>query len=139
MADKLSVAARSENMRKIRSKGMKPEITIRKLVHSLGYRYRLHKSDLPGKPDLVFSRLKKIIFVNGCFWHQHQDSKCHIVRKPKSNLDFWLPKLERTRKRDEENLLKLSQLGWQSMVIWECEISRNYELLIKRIKKFLSN
>lgn len=87
MVDKLTSQERSENMRKIRSKDTKPEMIVRRLVHGLGYRYRLH-GKLPGKPDLVFSSRKKLIFVHGCFWHQHVDNNCQITRVPKSNLDF---------------------------------------------------
>lgn len=135
MADKLLPHERSENMRKIRSKGMKPEMAVRKLAHSLGYRYRLHKKEMPGKPDLVFASRKKVIFVNGCFWHQHDSKSCKITRVPKSNLDFWRPKLERTKQRDQEHLQKLRELGWKAMVVWECEIKSTS--LVKKLIAFL--
>jgi DNA mismatch endonuclease (patch repair protein) len=137
MVDKLTPKKRSENMRKIRSKDTKPEMIVRRLVHGMGYRYRLH-GKLPGKPDLVFSKKKKAIFVHGCFWHQHNDKNCKITRVPKSNLDFWIPKLEKTKKRDAENQSRLEDLGWKFLVIWECQIS-NAETLSKRLKKFLDS
>lgn len=136
MADKIPSHQRSENMRKIRSKGMKPEMAVRQLVHSLGYRYRLHGKGLPGKPDLVFTSRKKVIFVNGCFWHQHADASCRITRVPKSNLEFWVPKLERTQKRDQENLRKLWEAGWEAMVLWECQLKDGNQLR-KKITAFL--
>lgn len=108
MADKISKERRSENMRQIKSKNMKPELIVRRLVHGMGYRYHLHRKDLSGKPDLVFSSKMKAIFVHGCFWHQHGAKNCPIVRKPKSNGDYWLPKLKRNVQRDKENLKKLS-------------------------------
>lgn len=99
--DRLTRQSRSENMRRIRSKGTKPELIVRQLAHKLGYRFRLHRTDLPGKPDLVFPRRRKIIMVHGCFWHGHDDPACvDGQRKPKSNLDYWLPKLARNKARD---------------------------------------
>jgi DNA mismatch endonuclease, patch repair protein len=123
---------RSENMRRIRSKDTTPEMTIRRLVHSLGYRYRLHQADLPGKPDLVFRSKQKVIFMHGCFWHQH---RC-ITRKPRSNEAYWLPKLARNKVRDIRNKRALRRLGWNYLIIWECEIG-NATALEKRIVKFL--
>lgn len=123
-------------MRKIRSKGMKPEMAVRQLVHSLGYRYRLHGKGMPGKPDLVFAGRRKVIFVNGCFWHQHDSSACKITRVPKSNLDFWKPKLERTKQRDQEHLRALQQSGWEALVIWECQL-KDTGALKRRITAFL--
>lgn len=124
---------RSANMRAIRSKDMLPELTVRRLAHKFGYRYRLHRKDLPGKPDLVFASRKKVIFVHGCFWHLHNCKGAHI---PKSNLDYWLPKLTRNQARDVNNLKQLSAKGWQSLVIWECE-TRDVHDLKKRLKGFL--
>jgi DNA mismatch endonuclease (patch repair protein) len=99
---------RSANMRAIRSTNMRPELAIRRLVHSLGYRFRLHQQDLPGRPDLVFASRRKIIFVNGCFWHSHDCKSAHI---PKSNRTYWIPKLKRNRARDRKNLQKLQEMG----------------------------
>jgi len=128
--------SRSENMRRIRSKGMKPEMLVRSLVYGLGYRYRLHRRDLPGKPDLVFGPRKKAIFVHGCFWHGHDDPACvDGRRKPKSNLDYWLPKLARNKARDMEQEAELKRLGWAVLTIWECE-TRDGERLKNRLIDF---
>lgn len=135
MSDTISRQRRSENMRRIRSKGMRPELIVRSMVHSLGYRFRLHVPELPGKPDLVFPRLKKIIDVRGCFWHQHGRS-CIDSHIPKTRLDYWKPKLLRNRSRDKRNLKKLEALGWEVYVIWECEVG-NKELA-RKLLRFLS-
>ena len=135
--DSLTPEKRSENMANIRAKGMKPEMLVRSLIHSMGYRYRLHRKDLPGKPDLVFGSRKKVIFVHGCFWHQHSKKDCKIVRKPKSNRDYWLPKLEKNAKRDHEHIKALENSGWTVFIVWECEI-KNYEWLTKRLRDFLT-
>ena len=116
-----SVTERSEIMSRVRSKNSRPEMSVRKLVFSLGYRYRLHANDLPGHPDLVFRRLRKVIFIHGCFWHRH--ASCALARLPKSHLDFWLPKLEGNRKRDEKNRRALTKAGWKVLIIWECQMS----------------
>tara|TARA_R110002110_G_scaffold412385_1_gene638304 strand:+ start:2358 stop:2777 length:420 start_codon:yes stop_codon:yes gene_type:complete len=120
--DKITPEQRSSNMRAIKSSNMKPEMVVRRVVHSMGYRYRLHNQKLPGRPDMVFQRLMKIIQINGCFWHQHSDPECKIVRIPKSNQGYWIDKLARTKQRDKENLLKLNAMGWKVLVLWECEI-----------------
>jgi len=119
VTDRVSKEKRSEIMRRIRGKDTTPEITVRKLVYSLGYRYRLHDKKLPGKPDLVFSSRKKVIFVHGCFWHYHN---CKMGRLPKSNLSYWLPKLKETRLRDARNQKLIISLGWKFLVIWQCQI-----------------
>ena len=137
MVDKLTPIERSRNMGKIRSKDTSPELIVRKLTHSLGYRYRLHRKDLPGKPDLVFPSKKKVIFVHGCFWHQHKKPSCKIARLPKSNRDYWIPKLQKNVERDIQHRKSLKRMGWNSFVIWECETS-NTERLEKNIEKFLS-
>jgi len=100
---------------------MKPEMVVRRLLHKMGYRFRLHRRDLPGHPDIIFPSRKKVIFVNGCFWHQHSDTTCKIARLPKSNLSYWTPKLERNKNRDEVVSSLLKQMGWKKLVIWECE------------------
>src|ERR1043166_8713589 len=120
MADTINAQRRSENMRRIKSKGMRPELTVRRLVHSLGYRFRLHVLTLPGKPDLVFPRLKKIIDVRGCFWHQH--GKCIDSHIPKTRVEYWRPKLLQNRRRDKKNAKELKALGWKVMVVWEGEV-----------------
>lgn len=131
MADKISKERRSENMRKIRSKNMKPEIAVRKIVHSLGYRYRLHEKKLPGKPDLVFASKQKVIFVNGCFWHQHENVGCVDSRIPKSNQSFWVTKLLRTKQRDQEHIKHLKKM------VGKYWLSGNANLVIQ--KKRLKN
>ena len=136
MADKISREKRSENMRQIRSRNMKPEMQVRRLIHSMGYRYRLHKKDLPGKPDIVFGPRRKVIFVHGCFWHQHSDPSCLDGRKPKSNTGYWVPKLKRNVERDQENQNRLEELGWKVLVVWECEVSAE-DSLRERIQAFL--
>ncbi len=110
---------RSENMRAIRSKGMRPELAVRSMVHRLGYRYRLHKKDLPGKPDLVFASRRKVIFVHGCFWHSHD---CKISHVPKSNTSYWGPKLARNQQRDAAAQVALIEQGWRYLIVWECEL-----------------
>lgn len=127
---------RSENMRRIKSKGTKPEMLVRRLVHGMGYRYRLHVPNLPGKPDLVFPSRRKVIFVHGCFWHLHDDPMCPDRRGPKSNLEYWGPKLARNRQRDATHLEALAASGWSALVIWECE-TRNHDRLIESIQAFL--
>lgn len=137
MVDKLTPMERSKNMGRIRSKDTSPELIVRRLTFSLGYRYRLHRKDLPGKPDLVFSKKKKVIFVHGCFWHQHQDARCKIARKPKSKTEYWLPKLKRNVERDIQQKEQLVELGWEVLVIWECEI-KDPENVKNKIDGFLS-
>lgn len=132
--DKLSRAERSENMRRIRSKDSHPEIMVRSLAHALGYRFRLHRRDLPGKPDLVFPSRRKVIFVHGCFWHLH--GRCREGRIPKSRQSYWRPKLERNRERDARNRRKLASLGWACLVIWECETVSAVRLE-QRLQRFL--
>jgi DNA mismatch endonuclease (patch repair protein) len=134
VADKIDPARRSANMRAIRSRNMKPEMIVRKLVYCMGYRYRLHRPDLPGKPDLVFSSRKKIIFVHGCFWHSHE---CGMAHKPKSNLDYWVSKLARNKERDTENIEKLEMRSWQVCIVWECE-TKNDETLKQKLLYFLA-
>jgi DNA mismatch endonuclease (patch repair protein) len=136
--DTISSARRAENMRAIRSKGMKPELIVRSLAHSLGYRFRLHRKDLPGKPDLAFPKFAAVIFVHGCFWHQHEKRTCLDARKPKSNTTYWLPKLERNRIRDTNNITMLKRLGWKVLVLWECELP-NRSRLSASIDQFLKS
>ena len=132
--DTISRRRRSANMRRIRSKDTEPEMLVRRLIHGLGYRYRLHRSNLPGKPDIVFSKLHRVIFVHGCFWHQH--GSCVDSHIPKSRRAYWVPKLQNNRKRDIENYRRLRELRWKYLVLWECEMG-NPERLAKKIEKFL--
>src|SRR6266404_3234856 len=118
--DTLSPKQRSERMSRVRSKDTKPELFVRHLLSSMGYRYRLHLRSVPGNPDVVFFRRKKAIFIHGCFWHRH--SGCANCRLPKSKLDFWKPKLEGNRKRDMKKQQELHDAGWEFLVIWECEV-----------------
>ena len=136
MADVVTPARRSEIMSNIRAKDMKPEMAVRRLVHSLGYRYRLHRKDLPGKPDLVFANRKKVIFVHGCFWHQHPDNSCRIVRRPKSNRGYWIPKLKRNAQRDAEHQSALNDSGWDVLIVWECQVRADSDL-VNTIRHFL--
>jgi DNA mismatch endonuclease (patch repair protein) len=131
--DRLSKEKRSEIMSKIRGKNTSPELAVRKLVFSLGYRYRLHVKNLPGKPDLVFPGRKKVIFVHGCFWHYHT---CRIGRLPKTRAEYWLQKLETNKKRDGEHYKNLIAQGWKVLVVWECEL-KNLTLVKDRIVEFL--
>src|ERR1700676_5547508 len=118
MTDVFSRAKRSEVMSQIRGKDTGPELYVRSLLHKLGYRFRLHRKDIPGKPDIVLPRYKVVIFVNGCFWHQH--SGCRDARPPRSNQAFWMPKLQRTRVRDKNVRYELACLGWNVITVWEC-------------------
>jgi DNA mismatch endonuclease, patch repair protein len=136
MADTLTPERRSENMRRIKSKGMKPELAVRQLAHRLGYRYRLHRKDLPGKPDLVFGPAHKAIFVHGCFWHGHDDPACRDGRAPRSNQSYWLPKLTRNKGRDAASVAALKAAGWHVLVVWECE-TRDAAVLRTRLEAFL--
>jgi DNA mismatch endonuclease (patch repair protein) len=136
MVDKLTAERRSHNMRQIKSKGMKPELLVRSLAHRLGYRFRLHAKDLPGKPDIVFRPQRKAIFVHGCFWHGHERIDCLDGRTPKSNLSYWRPKLARNKERDSANVAALKAAGWRTLVIWECE-TKDTKKLAKRLTAFL--
>lgn len=133
MADKLTPERRSANMRQIRSRDTKPELTVRSFAHRLGYRFRLSRQDLPGRPDLVFTRLRSIVFVHGCFWHGHGCKRGG--QGPKSNASYWTPKIARTRQRDQRNKRKLRAKGWKVLVVWECQVSDDF--LRKRLAPFL--
>lgn len=128
--------ARSEIMRAVRSKDTKPELRIRRLLHSLGYRYRLHRKDLPGHPDIVFPNRRKVIFVNGCFWHGHQCRRG--ARVPKSNTAYWLKKIARNVERDAAVREELQRLGWATLTIWECE-ARDMASIESQVVPFLDD
>ncbi|MCO5975359.1 DNA mismatch endonuclease Vsr [Ideonella sp. NS12-5] len=121
-------------MARVRAKDTRPEFVVRRLVHGMGYRYRLHRRDLPGTPDLVFPARGKVIFVHGCFWHAH--AGCALARMPKSRQDFWSAKLQGNAERDSRNMRALRRLGWGVMVIWECQL-KNLPRLRARIGRFL--
>ncbi|MBA3939801.1 MAG: very short patch repair endonuclease [Sphingopyxis sp.] len=131
--DNRSADSRSRLMARVRAKNTKPEIEVRSLLHKLGYRFRLHRKELPGKPDIVFKRRRKAIFVHGCFWHGHG---CRIGKLPKSNIQFWQDKIERNRARDAENRSELEKLGWSVDEVWQCELKDN-QALTDRLQKFL--
>lgn len=137
MTDKLAPSRRSENMRAIRSTGMKPEMAVRSLIHRYGYRFRLHAKELPGKPDIVRRPHRQAIFVHGCFWHQHSDPKCLDGRPPKSNTGYWSGKLARNVQRDKDVLAALKKLGWKVLVIWECETKAPAKLE-RKLLRFLA-
>jgi DNA mismatch endonuclease (patch repair protein) len=132
--DTLTPAERSLRMSLVRGKDTKPELLVRRLVHGMGYRYRLHARDLPGNPDIVFPGKGKVVFVHGCFWHRH--GTCKNTRWPKSRLDFWRPKLERNQLRDKVNKKKLGRLGWKVLVVWECQLGK-LPALMARLRAFL--
>lgn len=132
--DTLTPKQRSERMSRVRAKDTKPEMMVRRLVHSMGYRYRLHVAALPGRPDLVFPGRKAVVFVHGCFWHRH--TGCKLARLPKSRLDFWAPKLEANRQRDTAVLRSLRKSGWRVLVVWECQ-TKQPEALAHRLRRFL--
>jgi DNA mismatch endonuclease (patch repair protein) len=133
--DTVDSARRSEIMARVRSKDTAPELVVRRLVFAMGYRYRLHSKRLPGRPDLVFAGLRKVIFVHGCFWHRHRG--CALARLPKSRTEFWVPKLEANRKRDERDKRALVRGGWKVLMIWECQL-KNKSHLQKRVLRFLN-
>lgn len=111
---------RSQIMRAVHSKDTQPELAVRRILHALGYRYRLHRKSLPGSPDLVFVRRRKVIFVHGCFWHGHDCKRG--ARKPKSNVDYWQAKIARNQARDARSVDALERAGWETMTVWECEL-----------------
>lgn len=132
--DTLTPNQRSERMSRIRGKDMRPELTVRRITHGMGYRYRLHVRTLPGNPDLVFRPRRKVIFVHGCFWHRHEG--CKLARLPKTRLEFWLPKLESNKQRDMAKQAQLHESGWEVLVIWECWLS-DTAFVQSEIKDFL--
>lgn len=131
MVDIHDKATRSYNMSRIRSKNTKPEIMVRKFLFSNGFRYRLHVSTLPGKPDIFLPKYKTIIFVNGCFWHGH--SNCKYANIPKSNTDFWREKFHYNQIRQESQIRELRRLGWNVLKLWQCELSDRKLRSVKRI------
>lgn len=135
MVDVHTPEQRSRNMSAIRGRDTKPEMVVRSLAHAMGFRYRLHRRDLPGKPDLVFPGLRKVVFVHGCFWHIHD---CPYGRvRPATNATFWSEKREGNVTRDHRHTSELKRAGWKSLVIWECE-TRDSERLARRLRKFLA-
>lgn len=125
---------RSRTMRAVKSANTKPEMLVRRLAHRLGFRFRLHRKDLPGKPDLVFPDRQRVIFVHGCFWHGHDCKRG--ARQPKTNADYWLAKIARNQARDQKVVEELTAAGWPSLILWECEL-RDQEALAARLFAFL--
>lgn len=135
MVDTLTPRQRSERMALIRSKGTKLERVVMGLVHGFGYRYRKHRRDLPGTPDMAFPARRKAIFVHGCFWHGH---RCKLGRMPKSRVGFWSRKIADNKKRDRRALADLRKIDWRSLVIWECQ-TRDLDKVARRMRKFLGD
>ena len=134
MVDVHTKAQRSFNMSRIKGKDTKPELVVRSLVHQLGFRFRLYRKDLPGKPDIVLPRHRKIIFVHGCFWHMHNCKNGRV--KPATNAQFWQDKRTGNKERDKRNVRALKKLGWNVLVIWECQM-KDVEELNRRLRTFL--
>jgi DNA mismatch endonuclease (patch repair protein) len=136
MADTFTKSERSRIMAAVKAKDTTPEMIVRRLVHAMGYRYRLHVQSLPGNPDLVFPRLRKVLFVSGCFWHMHTCGRCRI---PSARRDYWVRKLERNAARDKRVQRALRRAGWQVLVIWECQtVTAKLKRLQIRLGKFLN-
>lgn len=136
MTDRLTPVQRSRNMARIKGKNTGPELVVRRLLFGLGYRYRLHGTDLPGRPDIVFSRRRKVVLIHGCFWHRHP--ACRYAYTPKSRPEFWGRKFEQNVARDNENLCQLDVMGWGAMIVWECE-TRDLGALRDRLTAFLGD
>lgn len=134
MIDQLDPISRSNLMRRVKGKNTRPELAVRRLAHSMGYRFRLHRADLPGRPDLVFPSRKKIVFVHGCFWHRHPS--CRRASTPEARSSFWQAKFDRNVERDSRNQQQLRETGWNILVVWECEI-RDLNILARRLQNFL--
>lgn len=135
--DKLSAQRRSDNMRRIQGKNTKPEIFLRSQLHRAGFRFRVHRKDLPGTPDIVFPSRRKVIFVHGCFWHQH--SLCREGRMPTTRQEYWKPKLERNVARDAATTDRLRGLGWGVLVVWECRLEKTPTRELSRITDWLTD
>ena len=130
--DRISEAERSKNMKRIRSTNTQPEKIVRSFLHKNGFRFRLNCTKLPGKPDIVLHKYSTVIFVHGCFWHQHKN--CKNARQPKSNQEYWRPKLQRNVERDKEVKRKLKKIGWKVIIIWECN-TKKLDYLVKVISQ----
>jgi len=135
MADKLTGEERSKLMGRVKGKNTKPEMIVRRTAHGLGYRFHLYRKDLPGRPDLVFPRLRKVVFVHGCFWHRHD---CRRATTPQTNVAFWEEKLTRNVERDNAAVAALKGAGWSTLVVWECE-TRNRDELSDTLRTFLGS
>jgi DNA mismatch endonuclease (patch repair protein) len=136
MPDMFDPKKRSEIMARVRCADTVPEICVRKLLHSIGYRFRLHRRDLPGNPDIVLSKYKTVIFVHGCFWHGCPTCRCVKIR-PVANAEYWATKLNRTIKRDKNNVTFLQPMGWRVLIVWECETRK--KLLLELVDSLINN
>jgi len=134
--DTLSPEERSVRMARVRSRNTKPELKVRRLLHRMGYRYRLHAGDIPGRPDLAFRKRKKAVFVHGCFWHRHPDATCPLVRRTKSRHEFWDAKFAANVARDAKVAEELERLGWEAFIVWECQL-RDEAGLEMKLREFL--
>ncbi|MGD9560948.1 MAG: very short patch repair endonuclease [Pyrinomonadaceae bacterium] len=134
MADSITSEQRSWNMSQIRSRDTTPEMVVRSILHRSGFRFRLHRKELPGKPDIVLRKHRAVIFVHGCFWHRH--SGCKRCSTPKTNPAYWIPKLQRNADRDREHIANLKKLGWRVRVVWECEL-KNQPKLTRNLENYL--
>jgi DNA mismatch endonuclease (patch repair protein) len=134
--DSVSPKRRSEIMSRVTGKNTRPEIVVRKLLHGLGYRFRLHRKDLPGRPDVVLPKWRTVVFIHGCFWHRHVG--CPNTRTPKSRIEFWTSKFEENIQRDRITRERLEALGWRVLVIWECELG-DVASLTERIRRFIES
>ena len=127
---------RSFNMSRIKGKNTRPEMLVRRWLWANGYRYRLHRKDLPGKPDIVFAGRKKTIFIHGCFWHKHE---CSYFKWPQTNAEFWRKKINESVTRDQKNYVDLIGGGWSYIIIWECELKMNFSEILNKLKIFIEN
>ena len=143
MTDFLNKVERSERMSLIRAKDTRPELVLRRALHAKGFRYRLHASDLPGKPDIVLPKFGSVIFVHGCFWHGHRN--CRIANSPKTNSEFWQKKFTTNARRDRRSQRRLKLMGWKVIVVWECEVrskdklDRTVKRVARRLRGFLAS
>ena len=137
MTDTISEERRSWNMSRIKAENTNPERLVRSLLHRMGYRFRIHRKDLPGRPDIVLPKYNTVIFVHGCFWHRHKG--CKRATMPKSRVGYWENKFFKNVERDKENKKKLKKIGWKVLVIWECEINNNIDKIKEKIQKNLQN
>lgn len=135
MADQFTSEQRSAVMRRVRSVNTCPELLVQQVVHRLGFRFGLHAQNLPGKPDLILKRQKKVVFVHGCYWHQH---KCDAAKRPATNQRYWNRKLDNNVQRDKRNIYLLRRQGWRVLTVWECEL-RNTERVERRLFRFLNS
>lgn len=133
MADRLTKKQRSRVMSRVKNKNTKPEVQVRSMLHRMGYRFRLHRRDLPGAPDVVLPRHRKVIFVHGCFWHNHD---CPRGKRPSTRIEFWNAKLDANVERDRANRKALEEQGWKVLVVWQCEL-KNSDTLREKLRRFM--